>query len=59
MKKTLTALATLMALTATASAADLRMSWWGGDSRHKVTQEALKSCGAKYGHTIQPEFSGW
>ena len=59
MKKTLTALATIMALTATASAADLRMSWWGGDSRHKVTQEAIKACGAKYGHTIQPEFTGW
>ena len=59
MKKTLTALATIMALTATASAADLRMSWWGGDSRHTATQEALKVCGAKYGHTIQPEFTGW
>jgi oligogalacturonide transport system substrate-binding protein len=59
MKKTLTALATVMALTSTASAADLRMSWWGGDGRHKVTQEGLKVCGAKYGHTIQAEFTGW
>lgn len=42
-----------------ASAADLRMSWWGGDSRHAATQEALKVCGAKHGHTINPEFTGW
>lgn len=56
-----TALATLVALTAgsTASAADLRMSWWGGDARHVATQEALKVCGAKYGHTIKAEFGGW
>ncbi|WP_353471755.1 ABC transporter substrate-binding protein [Salipiger sp. H15] len=42
-----------------ANAADLRMSWWGGDSRHVATQEALKACGAKYGHTIAPEFTGF
>lgn len=42
-----------------AQAADLRMSWWGGDSRHAATQEALKVCGAKYGHNISPEFTGW
>ena len=59
MKKTLTALATIMALTGTASATDLRMSWWGGDSRHKMTQEALKVCGAKLGHNVQAEFTGW
>jgi len=40
-------------------AAELRMSWWGGDSRHVATQEALKVCGAKHGHTINPEFTGW
>ena len=60
MLRTTTAFATLIALAAgSANAADLRMSWWGGDSRHTATQEALKICGAKYGHTIQPEFSGW
>ena len=47
------------ALTQAAGAADLRMSWWGGDSRHLATQEALKACGEKHGHTIQPEFTGW
>ncbi|SMX46008.1 ABC transporter substrate-binding protein [Actibacterium lipolyticum] len=47
------------ALSGAANAADLRMSWWGGDSRHAATQEALKVCGAKHGHTISPEFTGW
>ena len=55
---TLAALA-CTALTGAAQAADLRMSWWGGDSRHLATQEALKACGEKHGHTIQPEFTGW
>ncbi|WP_159587462.1 ABC transporter substrate-binding protein [Chelativorans xinjiangense] len=60
MRKTTTALAVIMALSAgSASAADLRMSWWGGDSRHVATQEALKACGEKHGHTIKPEFTGW
>lgn len=47
------------ALTTTASAADLRMSWWGGDSRHEATQAALEVCSAKHGHTVSPEFTGW
>lgn len=42
-----------------AQAEDLRMSWWGGDSRHEATQAALKICGEKYGHTISPEFTGF
>ena len=42
----------------TAFAADLRMSWWGSDDRHVATQQALKVCGAKFGHTIAPEFTG-
>jgi oligogalacturonide transport system substrate-binding protein len=44
---------------ATASAADLRMSWWGSEDRHIATQEALKFCGDKFGHTITPEMTGW
>ncbi|WP_319531207.1 ABC transporter substrate-binding protein [uncultured Cohaesibacter sp.] len=62
MKRTTTLIATLVAATAlsgVASAAELRMSWWGGNSRHEATQEALKICGEKYGHTINPEFTGW
>lgn len=46
-------------LTTAAQGADLRMSWWGGDSRHAATQEALKVCGEKHGHTINAEFTGW
>ena len=42
-----------------AMAEDLRMSWWGGDSRHEATQIALEACGAKHGHTIRPEYTGW
>ena len=62
MKKTasvLTALTLILSTGVSASAADLRMSWWGGDSRHAATQEGLKACGAKYGHTISPEFTGF
>ncbi|MBT9371827.1 ABC transporter substrate-binding protein [Rhizobium sp. CSW-27] len=62
MKLTKLFLATALAATSlaqVAGAADLRMSWWGGDSRHKATQAALKACGDKYGHTIAAEFTGW
>lgn len=62
MKTVKTLMATALATTALGGAlhaAELRMSWWGGDSRHLATQEALKVCGEKHGHTISPEFSGW
>lgn len=62
MKLTKLLLATVFAATSlgqVSQAADLRMSWWGGDSRHKVTQEALKVCGDKYGHKIAAEFTGF
>ncbi|WP_425287736.1 ABC transporter substrate-binding protein [Pseudorhizobium banfieldiae] len=42
-----------------ATAADLRMSWWGGESRHVATQKALEACGAKHGHTVKGEFTGF
>ena len=63
MKRTVT-LATVSALLLTtalssAQAADLRVSWWGGDARHAATQEALEICGEKHGHTISPEFTGF
>ncbi|SIQ21400.1 oligogalacturonide transport system substrate-binding protein [Rhizobium sp. RU33A] len=59
--RTLIMTAALLAATSlsTAYAADLRMSWWGSDDRHIATQEALKLCGGKFGHTIAPEFTGW
>ncbi len=62
MRKTLTSLLAATALSAfavPAGAAEMRMSWWGGDSRHKATQDALKVCGEKHGHTVKPEFTGW
>lgn len=55
-------IATLLAVTAgtgVANAANLRMSWWGGDDRHTATQKALAACGAKHGHTVAAEFTGF
>lgn len=53
-----TAIITL-SLTSMTTAADLRMSWWGGESRHVATQKALEACGAKHGHTVKGEFTGF
>lgn len=53
-----TALSVLM-LSSTAQAADLRMSWWGGESRHVATQKAIAACGARHGHTVKGEFTGF
>jgi oligogalacturonide transport system substrate-binding protein len=58
-KTIITAALATTALGTVASAADLRMSWWGGDGRHQATQAALKVCGDKHGHTINPEFTGF
>ncbi len=59
MKTIVSALALSLGFIGAASAAELRMSWWGGDGRHLATQEALKLCGAKLGHVVKPEFTGW
>ncbi len=59
MKKLLMLGVALATLAPAANAANLRMSWWGGDGRHAATQEALKVCGEKHGHTIAAEFTGW
>jgi oligogalacturonide transport system substrate-binding protein len=59
MKKLMLTTAALTALSAAAHADDLRMSWWGGDSRHQATQAALEACGAKHGHAIAAEFTGF
>lgn len=63
MKRSVLTAATLglMLTTAVSSAqaADLRVSWWGGDARHAATQQALEICGEKYGHNISPEFTGF
>ncbi|WP_316858223.1 ABC transporter substrate-binding protein [uncultured Cohaesibacter sp.] len=55
----LTILASATALCTAASAAELRMTWWGGNSRHAATQAALQACGEKYDHTVKAEFTGW
>lgn len=48
-----------MAVSAPLNAAELRMSWWGGESRHVATQKAIAACGEKYGHTVKGEFTGF
>ena len=52
------ALATTL-IASSSYSAEIRMSWWGGDSRHAATQAALEVCGKKHNHTINPEFTGW
>ncbi len=61
MKRLMTtaALIAATALSGTARAENLRMSWWGGESRHVATQKALEACGAKHGHKIAAEFTGF
>jgi oligogalacturonide transport system substrate-binding protein len=62
MKKTVsivTGLALMVTTALPSQAANLRVSWWGGDARHIATQEALQVCGEKHGHTISPEFTGF
>ena len=50
---------TMLAQISPAGADELRMAWWGGDSRHVATQKALELCGAKHGHVIKGEFTGF
>ncbi|MGF9564217.1 ABC transporter substrate-binding protein [Neorhizobium sp. JUb45] len=49
----------LIAMAPSAGAAELRMSWWGGESRHVATQKAIAACGTKHGHTVKGEFTGF
>lgn len=38
----------------------LRFSWWGDDTRHQATLEAIKLFEAKYPNIkIKPEYAGW
>lgn len=38
----------------------LRMSWWGGESRHTPTLEALKAYSAEHPNvTVEGEYGGW
>ncbi len=38
----------------------LRFSWWGGDSRHEATENAIKAFQAKYPYiTVEAEYGAW
>lgn len=50
---------TVLAVAPSTQAADLRFSWWGGESRHVATQKAIAACGAKHGHNVKGEFTGF
>lgn len=39
---------------------ELKFSWWGGDSRHAATEEAIKAFEAKYPNiTVTAEYGAW
>lgn len=41
-------------------AVELKFSWWGGDSRHAATEEAIKAFEAKYPNIkVTPEYGAW
>lgn len=38
----------------------IRFGWWGGDSRHKATLDAIELFKKKYPHIdVKPEYAGW
>ena len=59
MKRTLLATLTALALGSIASSAyaqtELRMSWWGGNSRHQATLQALEKFHEKYHACRDPQ----
>ncbi len=64
MKRTLLATLTALALGSIASSAyaqtELRMSWWGGNSRHQATLKALEKFHEKYPDiVVKGEYTGW
>ncbi len=45
---------------AAADPIEIRMSWWGGDARHKQTLEAIRAFEAKNpGIKVKAEYTGW
>lgn len=48
-----------LSCTAVAFAEDLSVSWWGGDSRHNATQEAIKAFEAAEGITVKTHYAAW
>jgi oligogalacturonide transport system substrate-binding protein len=64
MKKKLLTTLTMIALgtmaTGVNAQTELRMSWWGGNSRHQATLKALKKFHEKYPDiTVKGEYTGW
>ncbi|CAM3999248.1 Putative ABC transporter substrate-binding protein YesO [Vibrio aerogenes CECT 7868] len=56
---TMVALGTMTATAATAQT-ELRMSWWGGSSRHQATLKALEKFHEKYPDiVVKGEYTGW
>lgn len=58
------AVGVVLALSGTVAAAqqavELRMSWWGGNTRHGVTLKALEAFQEKYPHIrVKSEYTGW
>ncbi|MDB1125941.1 ABC transporter substrate-binding protein [Vibrio algarum] len=63
-KKVLTTTLTALAIAATSANAyaetELRMSWWGGNSRHQATLKALEKFEEKYPDiVVKAEYTGW
>lgn len=52
-------LALVLSCAAVASAEDLSISWWGGDSRHEATQAALAAFEAAEGITVKTHYAAW
>lgn len=51
---------TKAAATTSGEPVELRFSWWGGDSRHAATEEAIKAFEAKYPNIkVTPEYGAW
>ena len=51
---------TTTAAAASGEPVELRFSWWGGDSRHAATEEAIKAFEAKYPNIkVTPEYGAW
>ena len=48
-----------LSCTAVALAEELSISWWGGDSRHEATQNAVAAFEAAEGVTVKTHYAAW